>query len=86
MEFLGPDGRELAGDVRKEVEGDRQSLFLHGTDAFQDWAKCPLIEYTEEGQYLAAFSRLRPGLEESFPEWIAAIQVEFTGKTEAAWR
>ena len=34
MGFLGLDGRELAGDVQKVVEGDWLSLFLCGTDAF----------------------------------------------------
>ena len=28
MDFLVLDGRELAGDVRKVVEGDRLRLFL----------------------------------------------------------
>ena len=34
MEFLGLDGGELAGDVRKGVKGDRLRLFLRRTDAF----------------------------------------------------
>ena len=34
VEFHGIDGGELAGDVRKGVEGDRLRLFLRGTDAF----------------------------------------------------
>ena len=34
VEFLGLDGRELAGDVRKDVEGDRLRIFLCGTYAF----------------------------------------------------
>ena len=34
MEFLGLDGRDLAGDVSKGVEGDRLIFFLRGPDAF----------------------------------------------------
>ena len=34
MEFLGLDGRDLADDDRKGVEGDWMILFLRGTDAF----------------------------------------------------
>ena len=34
VEFRVLDGKELAGDVRKGVEGDRLRLFLRGTDAF----------------------------------------------------
>ena len=34
VELLGLDGRELAGDVRKGVEGDWLRLFLCGTGAF----------------------------------------------------
>ena len=34
MEFLGLDGGELDGDVRKGVEGGWLSLFLRGPDAF----------------------------------------------------
>ena len=34
MELLGLDGRDLSGDIRKEVEGDRLRRFLRGTDAF----------------------------------------------------
>ena len=34
MEFCVLDGRELAGGVRKGVEGDRLRLFLCGPDAF----------------------------------------------------
>ena len=34
MEFLGLDGRELAGDVWKGVEGDWRRFFLCGPDAF----------------------------------------------------
>ena len=34
VEFCGLDGGELAGDVRKVVEGDRLRLFLHGPESF----------------------------------------------------
>ena len=34
VEFRGIDGRELAGDVRKGVEGDMMRIFLRGPDAF----------------------------------------------------
>ena len=34
MEFLGIDGGELTGDVRKEVKGDRLRIFLLVPDAF----------------------------------------------------
>ena len=34
MEVLGLDGRELAVDVQKEVEGDRLRVFLRRPDAF----------------------------------------------------
>ena len=34
VEFRGLEGGELAGDIRKGVEGDRLRLFLRGLDAF----------------------------------------------------
>ena len=34
MEFLGPDGGELDGDVRKGVEVDWLRIFLCGPNAF----------------------------------------------------
>ena len=37
-------------------------------------------DYTEEGQYLAALARVRPGHESNLPAWMADSQAEFTGK------
>ena len=46
VEFLGLDGGELAGDVRKGVEKDSLRLFLRGPNAF-----ARLDEVSFEGIY-----------------------------------
>ena len=72
MDFLGLDGRELDGNVKKGVEGDRLRLFFVDRTPLWDWVRCPLRDLTEEGHYLAALASVRPGYEEKFPAWIAA--------------
>ena len=80
MDFLGLDGMELDGDLRKGVMVDRLRFFFVGRTPLQEWVGCPLRDSTEEGQYLAALERVRPGNEEHLTSWVAEIQVEFTGK------
>ena len=50
----------------------------------QDSVRCPLRDFTEEGKYLAALTKVRPGHEGKLPAWMAAIQVDFMGKPAAA--
>ena len=52
----------------------------------QDCVRCPLSDSTDKGKYLAALERARPGHEAKLPAWMAASQVDFTGKPEVAWR
>ena len=86
MGFLILECSYLAGDVQKIVEGDWLSLFFVDRTSLKDWVVCPLKESTEEGQYFATLERVRLGHEAKLTAWMAEIQVDFTGKTEAAWR
>ena len=46
---------------------------------------CTFRESTEEGQYFAAFARVRLGHEAKLTAWMAERQVEFMGKPAAEW-
>ena len=52
----------------------------------QDWVLCPLRDSTEEDQYLETLARVRRDHEAKLPAWMAASQVDFTGKPAAEWR
>ena len=51
-----------------------------------DCVRCPLRDFSETGQYLAALAKVSPGQEAKFSAWMDASHVDLTGKPAAAWR
>ena len=71
---------------RRESREIGLDFFFVDRTPLRDWVRCPFRDSTEEGKYLAALTRVRPGHEEKLPAWMATIQVDFTGNLEAVWR
>ena len=81
MDFLGLDGMELDGDLRKGVMVDRLRFFFVDRTPLQERVRYPLRDSNKEGKYFTSLSRVRPGHEAKLPSWMAASQVDFSGNT-----